>query len=259
MQERIRATLGGAFVEACAQLCPESDATQIILDLDAGPFLEGEMEEGVVDIWLTEGNVGGGGILEELFVRYSSDPRRFFRMVEGALRPSDFELIDSEVTRFLKLLEKGGAIATEVASLRGATTHQTLSEQFDELLGSLKREGLFVCHPVVAAISARVLRAGSSPKTDHLLLDLIRGWKAEESRLGIEIDARSFALRTQPGQLTGLRIGRPPRGCASRPRPRPVAAWKHSTAFSGHGALSYAAKCSRATTPSVRCPFATGN
>lgn len=53
-----------------------------------------------------------------------------------------------------------------------------------------------VTHPVMTAINARVLRPGSTPETDKLLLDLIRLWHQEEARLGIEIDARVFAYVT---------------------------------------------------------------
>lgn len=50
-----------------------------------------------------------------------------------------------------------------------------------------------VTHLVMTAINARILRPGSTPETDKLLLDLIRLWHQEEARLGIEIDARVFA------------------------------------------------------------------
>lgn len=56
----------------------------------------------------------------------------------------------------------------------------------------------------MTAINARILRPGSTPETDKLLLDLIRLWHQEEARLGIEIDARVFAhVASNYDQLIG--------------------------------------------------------
>lgn len=51
-----------------------------------------------------------------------------------------------------------------------------------------------ISHSVMAALSARVLRPGTSKATDGLLRNLLDRWDLEESRLGIEIEMRALAF-----------------------------------------------------------------
>jgi hypothetical protein len=60
----------------------------------------------------------------------------------------------------------------------------------------LSERGALIAHPVVAAISARLLRPGTSPESDEALLALRTLWASEEERLGIDIPLRSFAAAT---------------------------------------------------------------
>jgi hypothetical protein len=60
---------------------------------------------------------------------------------------------------------------------------------------------------VMTAINARVLRHGSTPETDKLLLDLIRLWHQEEARLGIEMYARVFAYVAIQNTSTRIQLG----------------------------------------------------
>ncbi|MDI9641479.1 hypothetical protein QM565_37975 [Geitlerinema splendidum] len=202
---RFKATLGGALLDACGQLCPQFDAVELILDIDPGVrFRNGSLREsqspdaaaipsGVEEIWITESTIGGGGVIEEILRRYAADPANFFRLASSALEPSDFEIVDSELTRLLELTETSAEVAEAMANVRSATGYGELKQASDRLRNVLSSQGILVTHPVMTAINARVLRPGSNPETDKLLLDLIRLWHEEEERLGIEIDARVFA------------------------------------------------------------------
>ncbi|MEH2285025.1 MAG: hypothetical protein V7K90_27530 [Nostoc sp.] len=109
------------------------------------------------------------------------------------MSPADFEIVDSELTRLLELTQTSADVADAMADVRLAERHSELKQASDRLRKVLSSEGILVTHPVMTAINARVLRPGSTPETDKLLLDLIRLWHQEEARLGIEIDARVFA------------------------------------------------------------------
>ena len=185
--ERFASTLAAATVEASQRLCPEFDTGDLVVDP-----LATEVPD-VVEIWISERTIGGGGITEELHRRASADPRRFFRLIESALRPSDTEVVDGEMTRLLSLVSSDPAIATAVERVRAAPNHETLRAAFDALLGVLDAHGILVTHPVLAAINARILRPGANPKTDALLDQLIRTWNDHEARLGVELDARVVA------------------------------------------------------------------
>jgi len=190
--ERFKATLGSALLEACQLLCPEIDVGELILDIAPGPR-PSNLPGDVAEIWLTESTLGGGGVLEQVFQRYTEDPRRFLRVVESTLGPSDFELVDAELRRVVDWAIQDGGIQEAFASLRLAGGHEAYVTAFDRLLGLLADAGAAVCHPVIAALAARVLRPGSNLNTDRLLGDFLRRWISEEKRLGIEIDARVFA------------------------------------------------------------------
>jgi ATP-dependent helicase Lhr and Lhr-like helicase len=194
-KQRFSATLGGALLEACRQLCPQFDSGDLLLDLDPGPRSPDNpaKPEGIEEIWLTEASPGGSGVIEEILQRYAADPAGFFRLVESALEPSDFEIIDSELTNFLKLTDSDDSIQDALTQVREADSHQSLAIASDHLRRILSHQGILVTPAVMIAIHARVLTPGSNVETDHQLLDLIRTWQAEEERLGVEIDARVFA------------------------------------------------------------------
>lgn len=191
--QRLKATFGGALLQACFQLCPQFENTDLLLDIDPGPpdgtTLQPECEE----IWITESTLGGGGIIEEIVRRYNSDPRHFFRLVAATLEPSDFEIVDVELTRILQLQVADTEVAAAFQRVRESQGHQELLQANEDLRSVLLSRSVLVTHPVIASLNARVLRPGSSSLTDNLLADLIQVWQREEERLKVEIDARVFA------------------------------------------------------------------
>jgi hypothetical protein len=192
---RFKATLGGALLDACGQLCPHFDLDDLILDVEPGPRPPDALAipEGVEEIWITESTIGGGGVIEEILRRYAADPANFFRLASSALEPADFEIVDSELTRLLELTQTSVEVADAMANVRLAQGYSELKQASAQLRKVLSSHGILVTHPVMTAINARVLRPGSTSETDKLLLNLIRLWHQEEARLGIEIDARVFA------------------------------------------------------------------
>lgn len=189
---RFRVTLGNAVLLACQKLCSEFSPDELILDIDPGPP-SGDTAAGD-ELWISETAVGGAGIVEELQRRIAADPRRFFRMVEHALRPSDFELVDTELERVLDRALNDQEVAQRFRDFRDAADHHERQVAFRQLIADLAHDGILVTHPVVAAISARLLRAGTSPATDKLIHALVRRWREEEQRLGVELDARVYAF-----------------------------------------------------------------
>jgi hypothetical protein len=186
-------------LDAVQQLCPDLDAGDLTLDIDPGPRpdIALPMCEGLEEIWLTERTVGGGGIIENFITRYGEDPRRFFDLVEGGLRPSDCEIVDEQLTLVLNLITDANdaSVRDQVAVLREAygESHDAYANAFDDLIRLLSQRGVFVCHSVVAALAARVLKPGSTARTDQVLHDVVSDWRYREGQLGIDIDSRIFA------------------------------------------------------------------
>jgi DEAD/DEAH box helicase/Helicase conserved C-terminal domain len=192
---RFKATLGGALLQACFYLCPQFETNDLLLDIDAGPRPAEALPvpDGLEEIWITETTGGGGGVIEEIVRKYNSDPRQFFRLAESALEASDFEIVDVELTNILELQAANLEVSGAFRAFRRTQRHDEALSASWELRRVLTSCGILVTHPVIAALNARVLKPGSSPQTDELLLGLIRRWISEEERLGVEIDARVFA------------------------------------------------------------------
>lgn len=191
---RFRATLGAAMLAACEALCPEFGARDLVVDLDSGPRPPGTPPIGDADeIWLTEDGPGGGGVVEELARRVADDPRRFLRMLEASLEPSDFESADRQLSRLLDWTETESEIKVAMVKVREASGNEATFRAFADLRQLLSRRGLVTSHLMLATMNARILRPGSSPRTDALLRDLLRRRHDEEERLNVEIDGRVFA------------------------------------------------------------------
>lgn len=213
LSRRFRSTLGAAILDAVQQLCPDLDAGDLTLDIDPGPrppdFIAAPDQ--LSEVWLTERTVGGGGIIESFLARYGEDPRRFFDLVEAALNPSDFEIADEQLTLFLNWIvnDSDSAVRDAVETVRRTMNgrHDDFAAAFHSLIRLISSRGLFVCHSVIAAIATRILKPGSSPKTDQMLRQLISNWRACEERLGIEIDARVFASQRASDQSLDAALG----------------------------------------------------
>ena len=197
---KFKTTLGAAVLDGIQQICSDLDSGDLLLDVDAGPRPSSATPKptDLEEIWITEKTVGGGGIVEAFLIRYGEDPRRFFDLVENALRPSDYEIVDQQLTMLLDWINSPSEveIRTLISDYRNAATqsHQVHAEAFESLRKSLTKRGLFACHGVVAAIANRILRPGSTDDTDALLHRMVTRWKDLEDRLSIEIDPRILAF-----------------------------------------------------------------
>lgn len=197
--DKFLATVAAAFREAVQHLCPEENVdSDLVVDLGCGPSTPGAVNyspvEGCADFWITETSPGGGGLIEHLLPKIVEDVRRFLDLVEGALEASDYEFADGELRRFLGLAsEPTSSICKQVELVREAQSQEQLTARFNALKSHLGKIGIQTSHSVMAALSARVLRPGSSVATDELLRGLLDRWKFEENRLGIDVELRSLA------------------------------------------------------------------
>lgn len=196
---RYLSTLAAAIRDAIQQICPDADVESLAIDLEPGPGRDGAVRSisNPAELWISEDTPGGGGIVERLLPLVAENPQRFLDLVQGALGPSDFEACDHELDHLLKMLAGpepvDATIANAVAVFRSASTMREVTANFQSLVQLLRDRGFRTTHVVLTALNARILKPGGNPATDRVLADLIRAWKTEEARLGMEIDARSFA------------------------------------------------------------------
>ena len=133
LKRRFLSTLGTAFLEACHRLIPDVATGDLVLDIDTMSSPQDEAHE----FWITETTLGGAGVVEQLVNRYADDRVRFFRLVEAALNPSDFELVDRELVRILDLLNRDSDLRADVQRLRSASNPTTAHSALRVLLSSL--------------------------------------------------------------------------------------------------------------------------
>lgn len=202
LQMRFKSTLGAAFVEAAHGLCPRMGEDALILDLQ--PTTECNRhdtpapDERNDELWLTESAIGGGGFVEEFLNRYVEDPRRFFRLLDAALAASDLELVSEELGRVLRFAasdsEDFQPLRAGFLGVRQAQTHAESVAALNRLRTELSRQGVQPTPTLLISLGVRILRPGTNSDTDTFLARSIEEWRAAEQLLGIDIDARVFAL-----------------------------------------------------------------
>lgn len=189
-------TLAAALLRSITDLCPGIDQEDLSVDLDRGPTPEGQAvghDPDLAEVWVTERNPGGNGLIEEFMRRYAEDPRRFFATVRANLGMGEFELIDHQLAQIVRLLaaDDGTSDSAEfVRKFREAGTQEEMARTFKSLRRALMLEGFAPFHGFLVALGNRILRPGSGAASDLYLSRVIERWQAEEERIGIEIDLR---------------------------------------------------------------------
>src|SRR5262249_49342654 len=104
LRSRFKATVAAAVLEAIRNLCPDIAEDDLVIDIEPGPRAPDDVignEETDTEIWVSEVTPGGTGNIENFLRSYADDPRRFYALLTSALRPTDYELVDHQLARFL--------------------------------------------------------------------------------------------------------------------------------------------------------------
>jgi hypothetical protein len=195
---RIKATMAAAFCSAIESLCPEIDLSGLVVDIDEVEIdqLSNLAEEADNDIWITEATPGATGHIEEIIEKYSEDPRRFYSIMRAALTLTEAELSNDQLCKFVDDLSNNRTpiINNTVSAFRAAISAGALSRSYFDLRKALVDKNYVLFHSFSTALNSRVLRSGSTAKSDKIIADIIKVWDVEEQRLGIELDPRTIAF-----------------------------------------------------------------
>lgn len=185
-------TLGAALLEAIQQACPQIDAEDLVVDVDPGPTESGAPRD-CPELWISESNPGGNGLIEQIVGTLATDAVQFYRRIEAALGPTEFEIIDTQLRTFQQWIggqHRDSEVEAYAKAVRGAQSSREAQDNLAILRRKLIERGHAVFHGYVAALSTRMLRPGTPSELDELLAELIQRWDAIEGRLGVEVDAR---------------------------------------------------------------------
>lgn len=203
-------TLGAALLRTIGDLCPTIALEDLTIDLEGG--LEASSAAAgipeAVEVWVTERNPGGSGLVEEFMRNYAEDPRRFFAMVRSSLEMGEFEVIDHQLIKLLHILAGGSGhqdVNDWVKKVRTASRFDDFSIAWRSLRHSLQKDGFSAFHGFIVSVGNRILRPGANLSTDRFLASAIDRWRDHEARLGVEIDLRviSFWL-SQEAQIDSI-------------------------------------------------------
>jgi hypothetical protein len=187
LHRRLLRTVGEAVLTGARLLCPEHDASGVIVDVEPG----GETDT----VWISEEDVGGGGLIEAFVDAMSSDPGRFLRLVHAGLRPGPDDLTAAALRTTVAAVSKGtGPLATAFAGFRAARGAHVQLTALGEVRKALVLEGVPATPTVVFAIANRLLRAGSDATLDREVQATIEEWDKHEAVAGFEIPLRIWTL-----------------------------------------------------------------
>jgi hypothetical protein len=189
LRRLILETLGEAMLQACIAAAPRQATVDTLL-VD----IHDDANGGEASVWITEGTLGGAGMLQAFVERFASEPRIFFTALEAALAPTDLELVDGSLREILALALSDAEVADRIARLRATNSHgerATLRQALSHRL--TQRGGIDLSHALLVSLNNRLLRSGAGPQLDQLLLDLQTHWDSLEHGFGLSIGLREFA------------------------------------------------------------------
>jgi hypothetical protein len=195
LKATLHQTLAAGLLEAIQQFCPDLQTDQLVVDIDPGLRRDGSRRESP-EIWVSESNPGGNGLIEQLYVHYQEQPERFFRLLESALASSEFEVIDTQLRTLVTRIggpDPDAGLKQMVAAVRSAPTVEETDKRYLALRRALIEHGMSVFHGFASALGARILRRDMPQEFDALLYEMLEKWDRVEQLLGIEIDVRIVA------------------------------------------------------------------
>jgi hypothetical protein len=199
----IRATLGAACLDAIQQACPQIDPDGLVVDIlvrrDDGS------EPSQPEIWISEVNPGGNGLIEGVAELLTSRSDSLYRHIEAALGPRDFEWTNAQLRQVVQWL--GGVhpdtdVTQAVEMVRNAMDSADAAQHFAALRTLLVTRGQSIFHGYSVALSMRLLRPDTPGDLDRLLALIHQRWDELEARHGVEVDVRVLcALFSDGDQL----------------------------------------------------------
>ena len=172
-------TLGAALQQSLFVLLPDVDERSINID----SYWEGDS----LQVWLSEVEPGGSGVVVQWAEAYWKDPLRVLGAFISALGPSDYEQIDHDLFYLLSLASGQHAdVVGCLANIRSAGDPKERQKAARALHRVLKDRGFNLSESFMAVMNSRILLPDSSAATDAELFELSQNWRVFEASTDLE-------------------------------------------------------------------------
>ncbi len=171
-------TLTAAAQQMICVLLPDVDERAVLADA--------VWKDDVLEVWITETEGGGSGVISRLSQAYFEDPVYLLNILVRCLQPSEYEQIDFDLFSMLEMLEQDEHLRSALEDVRSAGDHQARRKATSRLQRKLQEAGFAISHSFKSVLFSRVIRLGSNQETDTFLLNLLRKWSELEHKSGLE-------------------------------------------------------------------------
>lgn len=188
-------TLAAAAQQALCMLLPDVDERSVVADV--------VWEEEYLEVYLSEVEPGGAGIISRLAEQYFDDPMRVLNVITRVLQPSDYEQIDFDLYDLLGRSSSNPEFRSSLVNLRSSSDMKQRRVANERLRKIIGKEGFALSHSFLSVLHSRILRPGSSAETDKNVFSLLHKWRAIEVTSGVEwpLNVAAHALaRSQLGR-----------------------------------------------------------
>jgi hypothetical protein len=190
VRQRYVATMAQAFRVAVVSRLSEVSEEDLTVDVTW-------TAEGDAEIHLTETSSGGMGQIEMIVQELKQSPELFLDGLRHSLSfcPRHFvtDNLLNVLDRAATTLDQPNSIRDSFADVRSAKGFQQLAAAKQSLQSTLEGAGFDSSREIIVALVTKLLRAGSSTRTDATIRLLNQAWRRYERTLGVAIDPRVFA------------------------------------------------------------------
>jgi hypothetical protein len=188
LRERLHESMALSVYDACVQNVPLNTTMSTLL-VDSAP-LDPDSESAV--IWITEDTLGGSGVIETLSVLIAENPGILFKGIEASLAPTDLELNALILEQVVHAVVADNELSGHTQDMRNAVHHQDRKLCMDRLSESLQTHGIYLSQSAFVSLNARLLRPGTQPAVDSLIVDLLNYWDLLQGQFGIIVGLQEF-------------------------------------------------------------------
>lgn len=174
-------TLAAGIHQMACTIMPQIDERSLVVD----PIFEENSD--ILNIWLSEQDSGGSGVITQLQDLYAEDPHRVLGVLSRNFEAGDYERLDIDLQEVLKSIQENTSVKEMVFKLRNVETYKERITANKSLKNALIRQGFQYSHSFSAVLYSRILKSGSNQESDIMLSKYLDRWKKIEFDLGMEI------------------------------------------------------------------------